>query len=142
MNFKVEHRVGVRASSDRIWSFIGDLASWSHWNPVETGVGGVIAYGGQITLTETLPGLSERNALVRVSDWQPGAQLVWTEKRGWLFAVARFYEIESLGPENCIVSNGMIFSGLRGEGFHDKNRKLLKPALASIGEALRAVSEG
>lgn len=141
MDFKVEYRVGVQASAERIWSFIGDLPSWNAWNPVETDAEGTIAFGGQISLTETIPGLPERRATVRVSDWQPDAQLVWVEKRGWLFNVTRYYEIDALGPTNCIVSNGMIFAGLRGEGSYEKNRKLIKPALASIGEALRAAAE-
>ncbi|CAN5426351.1 hypothetical protein BH10PSE1_BH10PSE1_27360 [soil metagenome] len=141
MDFKVEYRVGVQASAERIWSFIGDLRSWTDWNPVETDVEGAIAFGGQISLTEAIAGRPERHVTARIGDWQPEAQLVWIEKRGWLFNVTRYYEIEALGATNCIVSNGMIFSGLRGEGSYEKNRKLIKPALASIGEALRSRSE-
>lgn len=141
MDFKVEYRVGVRASAERIWSFINDLPSWKTWNPVETDVEGAIAFGGQISLTEAVPGLPERRVTARIGDWQPQAQLVWIEKRGWFFNVVRYYEIDSLGPENCILATGMIFTGLRGELFQDKNRKLLKPAMASIGEALRAAAE-
>jgi hypothetical protein len=141
MDFKVEYRVGVQASSERIWSFISDLPTWSQWNPIESQVEGVIAFGGQIVLTEAVPGLPERRATVRVGEWQPYAQLVWVEKRGLWFSMMRYFEIQELGPRNCILSNGMIFSGLRGEGYHDKNRRLLKPALASVGEALRTLSE-
>lgn len=141
MDFKVEYRVGVRASAERIWSFIEDLPSWSRWNPVETEVEGAIAFGGQIALSEAVPGLPERRVAARIGDWQPGAQLIWTEKRGWLFNVVRYYEIDRLTPENSILATGMIFTGLRGEIYQDKNRKLLKPAMASIGEALRAAAE-
>lgn len=141
MDFKVEYRVGVQASAEHIWSFIADLSSWSQWNPIETAVEGSISFGGQIAMTEAFPDLPERRIIVRVGTWQPDAQLVWVEKRGLWFGVMRYYEIEAVGPENCIVSNGMIFSGLRGEGFHDKNRRLLKPGLVSIGEGLRAIVE-
>lgn len=141
MDFKVEYRVGVQASAERIWSFIVDLPSWSQWNPLETEVDGAVAFGGQITLNEAIPGLPERRANVRVAQWAPYSQLVWTEKRGLFFNAVRYYEIDALGPTNCILANGIIFSGLRGEGFHDKNRRLIKPALASVGEALRAASE-
>lgn len=141
MDFKVEYRVGVQASAERIWSFIVDLPSWSQWNPVETDLDGAVAFGGQISLNEAIPGLPERRASVRVGQWEPYSQLVWMEKRGLFFNAVRYYEIDSLGPTNCILANGVIFSGLRGEGYHDKHRRLIKPALASIGEALRAVSE-
>lgn len=141
MDFKVEYRVGVQASAERIWSFIVDLPSWSQWNPVETDLEGAVAFGGQITLTEAFPGLPERRTAVRVAEWAPDTQLVWSEKRGLFFNMIRYYEIDALGPNNCILANGVIFSGLRGEGYHEKHRKLIKPALASIGEALRAAAQ-
>lgn len=137
MNFKIEKRVGVRAPSDRIWEVIADLQHWDSWNPVEAGVSGTIAFGGQINLTETIEGLPGRQVTGRVADWQPNAQLVWTEKRGWLFNVVRYYEIDELEPGSCIIANGFIFSGFRGEGFHDKHRKTIRTACEAIGEALK-----
>lgn len=141
MTFKIEKRIGVRAPSERIWEVIADLPSWDRWNPVETAVEGTIAFGGQVALTEAVPGLPERRVAARIGDWQPNAQLIWTEKRGWLFDVVRFYEIEELEPGSCIVSNGFIFRGFRGEGFHDKHRRTLRAACETIAEALKAHSE-
>ena len=141
MNFKIEHRIGVKASAERIWSFIGDLSSWSQWNPVETDLEGRIAFGGRIVLTETIPGLPERRVSLGVGQWQPEAQLVLMEKRGLFFNVMRYFEIDALGPNSCVLANGLIFSGIRGEGYHEKHRRVIKPALVSIGEALQAISE-
>ena len=134
---RIERRIGVRATPDQIWALIADLPGWDRWNPVETGVSGTIAFGGQINLTETIDGLPGREVTGRVADWQPNAQLVWTEKRGWLFNVVRYYEIEELEPGSCIIANGFIFSGVRGEGFHDKHKKTIRTACEAIGEALR-----
>lgn len=141
MNFKIEKRVGVQASSDRIWEVIADLPGWDRWNPVETGVGGAIAFGGVVTLTEAIAGLPERQVTGRVADWQPNAQLVWTEKRGFLFNMVRYYEIDELEPGSCIVANGFIFSGFMGEGFHDKHRKSIRAACEAIGDALKLTAE-
>ena len=141
MNFKIEKRVGVQAPSDRIWEVITDLSGWDRWNPVETGVGGAIAFGGVLTLTEAIEGLPERQVTGRIADWQPNAQLVWTEKRGFLFNVIRYYEIDELEPGSCIVANGFIFSGFMGEGFHDKHRKSIRTACEAIGEALKLNAE-
>ena len=141
MNFKIEKRVGVRAPSEKIWEVIADLPGWNRWNPIETDVSGTIAFGGSISLTETIEGLPERQVTGRVADWQPNAQLVWTEKRGFLFNVVRYYEIEELEPGSCIVANGFIFSGFRGEGFHDKHRKTIKRGCEAIAEALRVTAE-
>lgn len=141
MNFKIEKRVGVQAPSDRIWEVIADLPGWDRWNPVETGVAGAIAFGGELNLAERIEGLPERQVIARVADWQPLAQLVWTEKRGWLFNVVRYYEIEQLEPGSCIVANGFIFSGFRGEGYHDKHRKTIRTACEAVGVALKATAE-
>lgn len=141
MNFKVEKRIGVRATSERIWEVIADLPGWNAWNPIEKDASGTIAFGGSITLTEAIPGLPERQVTGRVGDWQPNAQLVWTERRGFLFNAIRFYEIDQLDVGSCIVSNGFIFSGFRGEGFHDKHRKTLRAACETVAEALRVTAE-
>ncbi len=139
---RIEKRVGVRAPTDRIWELISDLPAWESWNPVETAVEGTIAYGGGIALTETIPGLGERRASVRVGEWQPYAQLVWMERRGLWFRSIRYYEIEELEPGSCIVANGFVFSGLRGEMHFDRHRKSLRGAVEAVAEGLKAASEG
>jgi len=139
---RIEKRVGVQAPSDRIWDLIADLPSWDRWNPVETTVEGTIAFGGDLALTETIDGLGERRAVAKVTEWQPFAQLVWVETRGLWFRSIRYYEIEELEPGACIVANGWIFSGLRGEMFFDKNRLKLKRAAEAVGEAMKANAEG
>lgn len=139
---RIEKRIGVRAPSDRIWEILSDLENWHSWNPYETGVTGALAFGGSINLTESLPGMVERQVQARIGDWQPYSQLVWAEKRGWLFNAIRYYEIEELDRGSCIVSNGVIFTGLRGELFHDKHRPTIRAAYEGIGEALRRAAEG
>lgn len=141
MSFRIEKRVGVRASSDRIWEILTDLSSWDRWNPIETRLEGTITYGGALTLTETIPGLPERRYTAAIGDWQPRAQLILQEKRGWQFTAIRYFEIEELEPESCIVANGIIFGGLRGEGFHDKHKKLIRPQYERIAETLKAHAE-
>ena len=138
---RIEKRIGVRASADRLWEIVADLPGWDRWNPVETSVEGTIAYGGQITLTEAIEGLPERRATVRVGEWQPYAQLVWMEKRGLWFRSLRYFEIEELEPGSCIVANGFIFSGLRGETFFDKHRSRLRRSVDSVAEAWKTTAE-
>lgn len=138
---RIEKRIGVRAASDRIWDLIADLPGWDRWNPVETAVEGTIAFGGTIALSEAVPGLPERRASVRVGEWQPYAQLVWMEKRGLWFRSMRYFEIEELEPGSCIVANGFIFSGLRGEMHFDRHRKALRGAVDAIAEGLKSAAE-
>ena len=138
---RIEKRIGVRASKDRIWELIADLSGWERWNPIESAVEGTISYGGSIALTETIEGLPERRATVRVGEWQPYAQLVWFEKRGLWFNVVRYFEIDELDTDSCIFSSGFIFTGLRAEMYFDKHRKALRAAVDSIAEGMKAVAE-
>ena len=139
---RIEKRIGVRASAERIWEILADLPAWDQWNPVETTVEGTIAYGGSIALTETIAGLPERRTRVRVAAWQPEAQLVWAEKRGLWFSSLRYFEIDEIEPGSCIFANGSIFNGLRGEMYFDRHRKALRPAVDAVAEALKALAEG
>lgn len=139
---RIEQRAGVRATTDRIWEVVSDLPHWDRWNPYERRVSGTIAFGGSISLTEALPGMGERQVAARIGDWQPLAQLTWVEKRGFLFGMTRYFKIEQLEPGSCIVTTGAVFSGLRGELFHDKHRNAIKAAYAEIVAGLKTAAEG
>ena len=141
MDTRIEKRVGVQATSDRIWELISGLPSWDRWNPHETDVSGTIAFGGVLNMTEHLPGTADRRVQARIGEWQPRAQLVWAEKRGFLFNTVRYFEIEELEKGSCIVASGLIFSGLRGEMFHDKHRNALRRVHEAIAEGLRRAAE-
>ena len=66
---------------------------------------------------------------------------MWTESRGVWFRSLRYFEIEELEPGSCIVSNGFIFSGLRGEMFFDKHRIKLRHGVDAVAEAWKAAAE-
>ncbi len=90
-----------------------------------------------------MEGLPERRAAVRVGDWQPEAQLVWTENRGLWSRSVRYFEIQALDePNACIAANGFIFSGLRGEMFFDKHRARLRHAVDAVAESWKVAAEG
>lgn len=138
---RIERRIGVRAAPEQIWPLIADLPQWDRWNPIETGLEGTIAFGEQIALTETIEGLPERRVITRVGEWQPYSQLVWSENRGLWFRSMRYFEIEQLEKESCIVANGFIFSGLRGEMYFDRSRRHLRHAVDAVADALKAAAE-
>ena len=141
MTLRIESRIGIQAPSETIWALIEDLQSWNQWNPVERDVSGSIAFGGRLSLTEIIEGLPERQFQARVATWQPLAQLVLAEKRGWQFDAVRYYEIDALDRGNCIVANGLILSGLRGELFYDKHRRTLRAAFEKISGSIKQTAE-
>ncbi|WP_293826721.1 SRPBCC domain-containing protein [uncultured Brevundimonas sp.] len=138
---RIEKRIGVRATSDRIWDLVADLPGWRRWNPVDAEVEGVIAFGGRLTMTEAWPEMPPRQSLAQVAEWQPRVRLVWAEKRGFLFQSLRYIEIEELAPSNCILAIGVRFSGLRGELFHDKHRPAIRKAHEAMAEGLKTAAE-
>jgi Polyketide cyclase / dehydrase and lipid transport. len=129
---RIQARVGLPVTSDEIWSRIEDLSQWQSWNPVEADVSGTIAFGGKLSFVEHIGGLPPRVTRAGVVDWQPQAQLVLAERRGFLFQSVRYFEIEKLGQQNCIFANGFLFGGLRGEMFHDRHRAALRQATEAV----------
>lgn len=138
---RIESRVGVRASPQRLWEILTDLPGWSRWNPHERDMTGDIGFGTPLRFTEALPDLPEREAAAVVREWSPGAQLVWTENRGFLFRTVRYFEIEALDDRACIFAHGTLFSGLRGELFHDRRRRAVRAAYDAIADNLRTLAQ-
>ncbi len=138
---RIDNRIGVRASSEQIWDVIADLENWHLWNPYENSLQGTLGFGAPLSFTESYPGQNERTAQASVGEWEPCGQLIWFENRGFLFRSTRFFEIEPLESNACILTNGIIFSGLRGEMFHDKHRSKIRPAIQTINEQLKALVE-
>lgn len=138
---RIENRIGVRASSEQIWDVIADLENWHQWNPYENNLKGSLGFQAPLTLTEAYPEFEDRQVQAVVGEWEPCGQLIWFEKRGFLFQTTRYFEIQPLESNACILSNGIVFSGLRGEMFHDKHRSKIRPALQTINEQLKALVE-
>lgn len=137
MEFRVENKTGVPATSDAIWDVLTDLERWSEWNPVHVEASGAIGFGTPLTLLERIEGLGERRVQARVGEWVPRGKLIWAERRGWQFTSTRYVLIEELAARSCIVTVGELFGGMRGEGFFMKNRRALRLSCEAVNEALR-----
>lgn len=138
---RIENRIGIRASSAQIWDVIADLEGWQNWNPFERSLQGKLGFSAPLTLEESFTGIPARKVSATIVEWEPCGQLLWSENRGFLFRSSRYFEIEPLERNACIVTNGILFSGLRGEMYHDKHRAKFKPHLLTINEQLKAAVE-
>jgi len=139
---KLEHRIGVNAPAEVIWESIYDLASWADWNPIYPKVEGAVRIGDTLTITQALPGDQPRVIRPVVLDWVPNDQLHWRDKRfGGLVRSIRYIEIETLGEENCIFSNGELFSGPLVSFIAGHRGRRLRRGFAQMGEALKARAE-
>ena len=137
MDFRVENKIGVPATSDALWEVLSDFERWSPWNPVFVEAQGARGINAPLSLVERIEGLGERQIQARLGDWTPYAKLVWGEKRGWQFTSTRYVLIEELVRGSCIVTTGEIYGGMRGETFFMKHRRALRRACEAMNEALR-----
>ena len=140
MALKIEHRLGIRASADRLWELVSELEDWRHWNPIHPGASGKIGFGSTLTVQEAYPGEEPRAVEVKVTDWAPLEQLVWEEK-GFLWSSLRYLEIEELIPGSCIFANGILYEGYRAKSELKRRGRAFKQGFELLGEAIKARAE-
>lgn len=142
MSVRIEHRIGINAPAHVIWSLIYDLSTWSQWNPIYPRAEGMIRIGSRLDLTLALPGEAHRQIQPVVLEWVPDAQLHWRlSLMGGLVSNVRYLEIDNLGPENCIFSNGELFGGLLGPLVARQAGRSIRRGFAAMGEALKTAAE-
>ena len=140
MALKIEHRLGIRATSDRLWELVSELENWRHWNPIHPGASGKIGFGSTLTVQEAYPGEEERSIEVKVTDWAPLEQLVWAQK-GFLWTSLRYLEIEELAPGSCIFANGILYEGYRAKSELKRRGRAFKLGFGILGEAIKEKAE-
>ena len=139
---KLEHRLGVRASAEAIWSVLADIDRWGQWNPLYTKASGVIRMGAPLELELSLPGQAPRQIRPVVADWVPNEQILWRlSMLGGLMKSTRYLEIEELAPGSCIFSNGEMFEGLLGPTVARRMAGPIRAGFRAMGEALKTRAE-
>jgi hypothetical protein len=149
MRFKVEHRVGVPASSRAIWDVLSDLPRWKEWNTVYPEIHGLLRIQQKLAIGEAFPGQPDRVIRPLVVDWVPNEQILWSlSEMGGFVKRIRYIEIEHLNDEdsNCILSNGEVYDGMLGPMVGKARRKWLRKGFAQLNADIearvQAVAEG
>lgn len=142
MSYKIENRIGIAASSEVIWDILADVPGWKDWNPLYPEASGVIRIGEPLRLVQALPGQKPETITPRVVDWVPYEQLHWANAAGGgLVKTLRYIEIEKLGDDACIFSNGEFYAGLLGPTVAKMMRKSIRAGFAGFGEAMKEKAE-
>jgi hypothetical protein len=151
MQYKIEHRIGVPASSHAIWDVLSDLGRWPEWNTLYPQVSGLLRIQQRLTMTEAFPGVEPKIIKPLVVDWVPNFQIIWAiNDMAGLVKRIRYIEIEPLDDDNtrCVLSNGEIWDGLLGPSIAKAKhrRKVLKAGFEQFNkdalERLRQVAAG
>jgi hypothetical protein len=137
MGPRVEHRIGVQASPDRIWEVFSNLPRWRDWNPMYPEASGSFVIGGTLHLLEHAPGRADQRLTARILDWTPYAQLVLRIEEGFMAHRLQYFEIEKLSDSGCIFAAGTYFNGWRGPAAARRLARGLKVGFGLMAEALK-----
>lgn len=140
MAFRVQHRVGVAAPASAVWAAICELSDWGEWNPLYPKAEGRLSIGSLVELTRDLGGKTERQD-VRIVDWVPSAQIVWSRSITLFARSMGYLEIEALSERGCILAAGEIYEGRLGDVIGKRERRPLVDGLRALCEAAKARAE-
>jgi hypothetical protein len=140
MAYRIQSRVGVAAPASAVWSVIGELEQWSAWNPLFPEAEGRLSIGALVTLKRVLDGKEERHE-VRVVDWVPDAQIVWSRSIAPFALSLGYIEIEPLTERGCILAAGELYQGALGQIVGQRARRALNEAFLALCEAAKARAE-
>jgi hypothetical protein len=139
---KIEHRVGVMAPPEVVWSVISDIAAWPAWNPLYPKAEGTLRIGAQLTLELVLEGRKPQTIKPVILDWVPNEQIHWRlNLLSGLVKSTRYMEIEKLTETGCIFANGELFKGPLGPTAARTLRRPIRRGFAAMGEAVKARAE-
>jgi hypothetical protein len=142
VDVKIEHRIGVQAPAEAIWSVISDIEGWSQWNPLYPRAVGALRIGGQLELDVAIPGQPMRTLKPVILDWVPNDQIHWrVTMLGGLVKTIRYIEIEILTETGCIFSNGEVFGGYLGPSIAKRMQGGIRQGFRAMGEAVKARAE-
>jgi hypothetical protein len=143
MGPRVEYRIGVQATPERIWEVLSNLERWADWNPMYPQAAGHIAIGGTLNLLEHVAGRADRRIDARIVDWTPYAQLILRVEGGMFAHRLQYFEIDPLTADGqgCIFAAGAFFNGWRGKALAQREARGLKIGFGLLCEALKAKVE-
>ena len=138
MAVKLERRIGIQAPDEIVWEILSNVPGWASWAPMYPRAEGEIRIGNRWTVDIRLPGEPVRTIHPVILDWAPYDHIHWRldTMRGWVRTV-RFLEIEKMGPENIVFSNGEIFDGLLGGSTARRQRRQIVEAFETMNEVLK-----
>jgi hypothetical protein len=100
----------IRASTDRIWALLTDASGFPRWNSTVKSIEGAIALGETLKLeVPTAPG---RVFKPKVTAFEPGRAMVWSDGMAPMFKGVRTYRLTPGAGGSTEFSMTEEFSGL------------------------------
>jgi len=100
----------IQASPERIWSLLTDAKGFPRWNSTVTSLGGTIALGERLELR--VPTAPTRTFKPRVTAFEPGARMEWSDGAAPMFKGVRTYALTPRGDGVTEFAMTEVFSGV------------------------------
>jgi uncharacterized protein YndB with AHSA1/START domain len=102
--------INIRAQPERVWSLLTDAAAFPRWNSTVTSIEGQIALGQKIKLR--VPLAPKRVFKLKVSEFEPGARMVWSDGAAPMFRGVRTFTLSPRDNGSIDFAMVEVFSGL------------------------------
>jgi hypothetical protein len=100
----------IHASPERLWALLTDAPGFSRWNSTVTRIGGKVALGEKLAIE--VPAAPGRTFKPKVTEFEPGARMVWSDGAAPMFKGVRTYTLEAAGDGATKFSMTEVFSGV------------------------------
>jgi hypothetical protein len=102
--------INIQAPRDKIWSLLTNAADFPRWNSTVQSIEGQIALGQKLRLR--VPIAPKRVFKVKVSAFEPGARMVWSDGAAPMFKGVRTFTLAPRDNGSVDFSMVEVFSGL------------------------------
>ena len=109
---RVEARIDIDASAERVYAVLADLARYPEWNPVVTRIRGQARVGARVRFRIEIDGLPGLSLVARVCVADAAHGFGWRGGPPGIFTGEHVVRLEALGPDRTRVIHGEDFRGL------------------------------
>jgi hypothetical protein len=99
--------VDIKATPEKVWSLLTNVADTPRWNSTVTQIDGRVALGGRLTIKVPI---STRTFKVKVDRLEPHTRLVWSDGNA-VFRGVRTYTLTPKGGGSTAFSMEEVFTG-------------------------------
>ena len=100
----------IRAPKDRIWALLTDAPGFPRWNTTVKRIGGTIALGQKLELE--VPAAPGRTFKPKVTAFDPGKSMIWSDGAAPMFKGVRSYELAARPDGTTDFTMTEVFSGM------------------------------
>ena len=115
--YRFEHRIRINASSEAIWRVLSDVDRWREWSVLYPEASGKLKKGNVINITIFVPGTKKIPSTAVIEELATNRMVMFksvTKLSEKLMYGMRYFTIEQINENHCIVIDGEVVGGVMG----------------------------